>query len=46
MKKEIPNHRKDTHRVIWQAARMEGKVRAIGINPVRKAKKPVSKNEH
>ncbi len=39
MKKEIPIHRKEDARVRFQAARMEGVVRNIGINPVRKPKK-------
>jgi len=41
--KKLRTHRKDEHRSVWQAARLEGKVRNVGINPVRKAKKSKAK---
>jgi hypothetical protein len=37
--KEIRQHRKSERRVTWQAARLEGKVKNIGITPVKKPRK-------
>jgi hypothetical protein len=42
MKKELPIHRKDARRTLFQAARMEGVVRNIGLNPVKKARRAVT----
>ena len=46
MKNEIPIHRKDSARAHFQAARMEGAVRNIGINPVKKQKKAALRDRH
>lgn len=40
MKRDIPIHRKDDKHALYQASRLEGVVRNIGSNPVRKPKKP------
>jgi hypothetical protein len=40
--KDIRKHRRDERRVIWKPARLEGKVRNIGINPIKKPKKNIA----
>ncbi|MDR3570755.1 MAG: hypothetical protein P4L81_00965 [Candidatus Pacebacteria bacterium] len=37
--KEIRTHRKDERHAMWKPARLEGKVRNKGINPIKKSKK-------